>query len=102
MASQSCGEEAKQTIAKRAPELGWSPEVRQMIASWTKPLADPENTAARPAASESRQAAPAANTLPETVAASAPAFPSFDPEQAKRAYIVAETEAARAVRHCEK
>ena len=52
LAWQSYGEEAKQTIATRAPELGWSPEVRQMIASWTKPLAGPENTAARPAASE--------------------------------------------------
>ena len=84
LAWQSYGEEAKQTIATRAPELGWSPEVRQMIASWTKPLAGPENTAARPAASESRQAAPVANTVPETVAPSAPAVPSFDPEQAKQ------------------
>ena len=71
-------------IATRAPELGWSPEVRQTIASWTKPLAGPENTAVRPAASESRQAAPAANTVPEAVAPSAPAVPSFDPEQAKQ------------------
>jgi len=84
LAWQSYGEEAKQTIATKAPELGWSPEVRQMIASWTKPLAGPENTAARPAASESRQAAPVANTVPETVAPSAPAVPSFDPEQAKQ------------------
>jgi hypothetical protein len=81
---QSYGEEAKQTIATRAPELGWSPEVRQMIASWTKPLAGPENTAARPAASESRQAAPVANTVPGTVAPNAPAVSSFDPEQAKQ------------------
>jgi hypothetical protein len=83
LAWQSYGEAAKQTIATRAPELGWSPEVRQMIASWTKPLAGPENTAARPAASESRQAAPVANTVPGTVAPNAPA-PSFDPEQAKQ------------------
>ena len=55
-----------------------------MIASWTKPLAGPENTAARPAASESRQAAPVANNVAETVAPSAPAVPSFDPEQAKQ------------------
>ena len=41
LAWQSYGEEAKQTIATRAPELGWSPEVRQKIASWTKPLAGP-------------------------------------------------------------
>jgi hypothetical protein len=84
LAWQSYGEEAKQTIATRAPELGWSPEVRQMIASWTKPLAGPENIAARPAASESRQAAPVANTASETVAPSAPAVSSIDPEQAKQ------------------
>ena len=81
LAWQSYGEEAKQTIATRAPELGWSPEVRQMIANWTKPLAGPENIAGRPAASETRQAAPVANTAPETVAPSAPTVPSFDPEQ---------------------
>ena len=56
-----------------------------MIASWTKPLAGPENTAARPSASETRQAAPpVANTAPETLAPSAPAISSFDPEQAKQ------------------
>jgi hypothetical protein len=38
LAWQAYGEAAKQTIATKAPELGWSPEVRQMIASWTKPL----------------------------------------------------------------
>jgi hypothetical protein len=81
LAWQSYGEEAKQTIATRAPELGWSPEVRQMIASWTKPLAGPENTAARPAASETQKAA---NTAPATITPSAPAVPSFDPEQAKQ------------------
>jgi hypothetical protein len=84
LAWQSYGEEAKQTIATRAPELGWSPEVRQMIASWTKPLAGPKNTAARPSASETQQAAPVANTAPETVAPSAPALPSFDQELAKQ------------------
>jgi len=84
LAWQSYGEEAKQTIATRAPELGWSPEVRQMIASWTKPLAGPENIAAQPAASESRQAAPVANTASEMVAPSAPAVSSIDPEQAKQ------------------
>jgi hypothetical protein len=84
LAWQAYGKEAKQMIATRAPELGWSPEVRQTIASWTKPLAGPENTAARPAASESRQAAPVANTVPGTVAPNAPAVSSFDPEQAKQ------------------
>jgi len=83
LAWQSYGDEAKQTMATRAPELGWSPEVKQMIASWTKPLARPENTAAR-ASAETLQAAPIANTTPEPVAPSAPTVPSFDPEQAKQ------------------
>ena len=84
LAWQSYGDEAKQTMATRAPELGWSPEVKQMIASWTKPLASPERTAARPSASETLQAAHIANTTPEPVAPSAPTVPSFDPEQAKQ------------------
>ena len=83
LAWQSYGEEAKQTIATKAPELGWSPEVRQMIASWTKPLAGPENTAARPPVQETQQAASVAQTAPEAVAPT-PAVPSFDPEQAKQ------------------
>ena len=48
LAWQSYGESAKQIIATRAPELGWSPETKQMIATsiqwigWTKPSAGPE------------------------------------------------------------
>ena len=33
LAWQSYGESAKQIIATRAPELGWSPEAKQMIAT---------------------------------------------------------------------
>jgi hypothetical protein len=84
LAWQSYGDLAKQAIATSAPELGWSPEVRQMIATWTKPLAGSENTAARPSASETRQAPPVANTAPGMVVPSAPVVPSFDPEQAKQ------------------
>ena len=83
LAWQAYGEEAKQIIATRAPELGWSPEVRQTIASWTKPLAGPENTAARPPVQETQEAAPVAQTAPEAVAPT-PAAASFDPEQAKQ------------------
>jgi pyruvate/2-oxoglutarate dehydrogenase complex dihydrolipoamide acyltransferase (E2) component len=81
LAWQAYGEDAKQVIATKAPELGWSPEVRQTIATWTKPLAGPENTAARPPVQETQQ--PVAQTAPEAVAP-APAAPSFDPEQAKQ------------------
>jgi hypothetical protein len=51
LAWQSYGEATKQIIAKGAPELGWSPEAKQMIATsiqwlgWTKPPAGPENIA---------------------------------------------------------
>ena len=83
LAWQAYGEEAKRIIATRAPELGWSPAVRQTIASWTKPLARPENTAARPPVQETQDAAPVAQTAPEAVAPT-PAAPSFDPEQAKQ------------------
>jgi hypothetical protein len=83
LAWQAYGEDAKQIIATRAPELGWSPEVRQTIASWTKPLAGPENTAAWPPGQQTQQAAAVAQTAPEAVAPTR-AAPSFDPEQAKQ------------------
>ena len=82
LAWQAYGEDAKQIIATRAPELGWSPEVKQTIASWTKPLVGPENTA-RPAVQETQHATPVAQTLPEAVAPM-PVAPTFDPEQAKQ------------------
>src|SRR5215472_16297402 len=67
LAWQSYGEVTKQTIATRAPELGWSPGAKQMIASsiqwlgWTK--------------SPSLE-----NTAPQTVAPKGTA-PSLDPAQ---------------------
>jgi hypothetical protein len=89
LAWQSYGSAAKQIIAARAPELGWSPGAKQMIANWvqqlgwTKPPAGPENTAVRPSALETLQAAPTAQTAPEPVASKAPAASSLslDPEQ---------------------
>jgi hypothetical protein len=50
LAWQLYGEASKQIIATRAPELGWSPEAKQMIAGWvdklglTKPPPGHENT----------------------------------------------------------
>jgi hypothetical protein len=71
LAWQSYGDAAKQVIATRAPELGWSPEAEQVIASWTvgwtKPPASPEKIA------------------PEAVASSkAPPAPSVDPAQVQQ------------------
>jgi hypothetical protein len=54
LAWQSYGEAAKQMFAAKAPELGWSPETKHMIANWveqlgwTKPPATPESTAVAP------------------------------------------------------
>jgi hypothetical protein len=90
LAWQSYGAATKQIIATRAPELGWSPEAREMIASWvqqlgwTKPLVGPENTAVRPAVLETPQASPVAQTAPQTVAPKAPVAPSVDPEQVQQ------------------
>jgi len=70
LAWQSYGDAAKQVIATKAPELGWSPEAKQMIANWTlgwtKPPASPEKIA------------------PETVAPKAPPAPSLDPAQVQQ------------------
>jgi len=38
LAWQSYGETTKQIIATTAPELGWSPETRQMITGWMQQL----------------------------------------------------------------
>jgi len=71
---QSYGEVSKQVIATKAPELGWSPEAKQMIAGWVeqlgweKPPAGHENTAVRSSPQETTQAAPVAQTAPEAVA----------------------------------
>jgi hypothetical protein len=70
LAWQSYGDAIKQLIAARAPELGWSPQAKQMIASWavgwTKPPAGPEKIA------------------PDTAAPKAPPAPSIDPAQVQQ------------------
>jgi hypothetical protein len=90
LAWQSYGEAAKQIVATRAPDLGWSPEAKQMIASWvqelgrTKPPADPETSAVRLPVAQTLQAIPVAQTAPEAVTPKAPATPSVDPEQVQQ------------------
>jgi hypothetical protein len=70
LAWQSYGDAIKQIIAAEAPELGWSPQAKQMIASWTlgwtKPPAGPEKIAS------------------ENVAPKAPRAPSLDPAQVQQ------------------
>ena len=86
LAWQSYGEVPKQIIAAKAPELGWSPETKQMIASWvqqfgwTKPPAGPESAAVQPSAPKT-QVATVAETVPAAVVPKAPAAPSIDTEQ---------------------
>jgi hypothetical protein len=77
VAWQSYGEPIKQIIATKAPELGWSPGTKQMIASWMQQLG-----LTKPLAVESK-AAPVTQTAPENVAPKAPA-PSLDPEQVQQ------------------
>jgi hypothetical protein len=66
--------------------LGWSPEVKQMIAGWaqqvgwTKPGAGPESAAVQPAVPET-QVATVVQTLPAAVVPKAPTASSIDPEQ---------------------
>lgn len=72
LAWQSYGDSTKQIIATRAPDLGWSPESKQMIASsiqwlgWTTTPSGPETTVA------------------QTVAPKTSAAPSLDPAQVQQ------------------
>jgi hypothetical protein len=71
LAWQSYGEAAKQMFAAKAPELGWSPETKQMIANWVEQLGW----------TKPPQAAPVAQTAPAAVAPSVPVAPSIDPAE---------------------
>jgi hypothetical protein len=75
LAWQSYGETAKQIIARRAPQLGSSPEAKQMIASWVRQLGWTP-TAPQPA--------PVAQTAPGTAARMASAAPSLDLQQVQQ------------------
>jgi hypothetical protein len=74
----SYGEATKQIISTRAPELGWSPEVKQMIAGWVQQLGW-----TKPPVVESK-AAPVTQTAPEMVAPKAPAAPALNPQQVQQ------------------
>ena len=73
LAWQSYGDIGKQIVVTRAPELGSSPEAKQMIASWMQQLGW-----TKPLAVESR-ATPVTQTTPEMVAAK-PAAPAHKPK----------------------
>src|SRR5262249_30287176 len=91
LAWQSYSEATRQFVAMTAPELGWSPEAKQMIAGWiqqigwTKPLlADGEVAAVRSQAPELPQAANVGLTSAETSAPKASVAPAIDPEQVQQ------------------
>src|SRR5215469_15120683 len=71
LAWQSYGGAAKQMFATKAPELGWSPETKQMIANWVEQFGW----------TKPPQAAPIAQTAPAAVAPSVPVAPSIDPAE---------------------
>jgi hypothetical protein len=70
LAWQSYGEAAKQMLAAKAPELGWSQETKQMIANWVEQFGW----------TKPPQAAPVAQTAPAAVP-SVPVAPSIDPAE---------------------
>jgi hypothetical protein len=72
VAWQSYGDAAKRVIATSAPELGWSPESKQRIASWVQQLGW-----TKPVESKT---APVTQTAPVTVAAKQPTT-TLDPQQ---------------------
>jgi hypothetical protein len=83
---QSYGDTIKQTVATKAPGLGWSPEVQQLIAAsvqqlgWTKP-AELERRASPAAAPETAQQAPSAQAAADPAASEPSAVPSTTLEQ---------------------
>jgi hypothetical protein len=85
LAWQSYGQATRQIIATSAPELGWSSEAKQTIASWVEQLSWPPASAeiatAPPSAPETAQAATVAETAP---APKAPITASLDPQQVQQ------------------
>ena len=68
LAWQSYGDATKQVIATKAPELGWSPEAKQMITSWTLGWTKP----------------PVVESKAAPVAQTAPIATSLDPEKVRQ------------------
>jgi hypothetical protein len=88
LAWQSYGDVIKQTVATKAPELGWSPEAQQLIATsvqqlgWTK-AAELEKGVPATTATETAQQAPVARVAADPAASnpSASASPTLEQMQ---------------------
>jgi hypothetical protein len=87
LAWQSYGEAAKQIVATRAPDLGWSPQAKETIASWVAQLGlakateGTELSAVRQPVAETPQPIAVTQSAPDTIEAKAPAVASVGPEQ---------------------
>jgi hypothetical protein len=86
LAWQSYGQATKEIVATRAPELGWSPEAKQTIASWVEQLGwtklpTSSDAAARLSLPETAQVATVAQTASDKVAPRVPIAASVDPQQ---------------------
>jgi hypothetical protein len=89
LAWQSYGMAYRQIIATKAPDLGWSPESKQMIASWIQQLGwtkrqTGQETTVQSSVPETPQSAPIAQAAPEAVSPKAPTTASIDPQQVRQ------------------
>jgi hypothetical protein len=86
LAWQSYGQTAKRIIATRVPELAWSPESKQTIATWVERLGwtklpTSSDAAARPSLPETAQAATVGQIAQDKVAPRVPIAASADLQQ---------------------
>jgi len=83
LAWQSYGEAIKTVIATSAPELGWSPESKQMIAGWIRQRgwAQRPPTAEIRSAGQTSQAASVAQSAPDAVAPKPVSDPAVNMDQ---------------------
>jgi hypothetical protein len=104
LAWQSYGAATKEAIATKAPELGWSPETKQIIAGWvqrlgwTEPSGGQESNAVQLSASKTPQsapieAAPPSPAAPNSIAPATPTTASLDLQKIQQ--IEADIAAAR-------
>lgn len=93
VAWQSYGAVTKEAIATTAPELGWSPEAKQMIANWvqdlgwTKPTSGQESNAVRLPMPEAPQSTPVDAPTAGSGAPSSPVQSSVAPQTPTTAAI---------------
>jgi hypothetical protein len=104
LAWQSYGAATKEAIATKAPELGWSPETKQIIAGWvqrlgwTEPSGGQESNGVQLSASKTPQsapieAAPPSSTAPNSITPATPTTASLDLQKMQQ--IEADIAAAR-------